>query len=190
MARGRTPIRRPHEVIKGRMSWPTREIEMRRPSSLAGTLFDYQIPRFAFSASQQRLLLAAFGGCTDEEMSVWLGNLDVCSKKHQSIAWRRDARTFSTKFCRAGRRAGADAERKCRLLTYLRDHPEEQRPISRKASAGRHRRRNTPASHRIRRLSGCTRGISAHIVANSLSARARAQAWPCLHALRAFQCIA
>jgi hypothetical protein len=127
----------PHEIIKRpHVIGLTREIEMRRPGSLAGTLFDYQIPRFAFSASQQRLLLAAFDGRTDEDTSIWLGiSLSAVKKAWRGIYDRVAAEApevlppNSAKPARAPERT---REKKRRLLSYLRDHPEELRSISRK----------------------------------------------------------
>jgi hypothetical protein len=114
----------------------SREIEMRRPGSLAGMLFNYQPPRFAFSASQQNLLLAAFGGRTDEEMSAWLGISSSAVKKAWQAIYDRVAAEMPELFPPNSVEPPVVRERtkekRRRLLTFLRDHPEELRPLSRK----------------------------------------------------------
>jgi hypothetical protein len=133
----------PHEIIKRpHVIGLSREIEMRRPGSLAGMLFDHQIPRFAFSASQQSLLLAAFDGRTDEEIAAWFGiSLSAVKKAWRGIYDRVAAETPEVFPLISAEPAGAPErtkEKKRRLLAYLRDHPEELRPISRKLLPQRH----------------------------------------------------
>ena len=64
----------PQEIIrKPHILGVTREIEHQRPGSWVGALFDYHPPRIGFSRGEQRLLLAALSGRTDEELSDHLG---------------------------------------------------------------------------------------------------------------------
>lgn len=114
----------------------TREIERRRPGSWAGTLFSHEPPLFGFSASEQRLLLTALGGGTDEYLSNQLGiSLSAVKKTWRSIYERvsvcipeLSSRTLRAESCKLDR----GREKKQHLLAYLREHPEELRPVSRK----------------------------------------------------------
>ncbi len=113
----------------------TPQVEASRLGSWIGPLFDYHTPRVGFSPGEQRLLMAALSGRTDEELCRDLGTTVPAVKS-----------TWRTIFSRAGTRlpdlfedtTRIDAhtgergkERRRRLLTYLRDHPEELRPLSR-----------------------------------------------------------
>src|ERR1700722_6536701 len=60
-------VREPHII------GVTRQIELARPGSWAGALFDYQPPRCGFSRSEQRMLLMALEGATDQELSRKFG---------------------------------------------------------------------------------------------------------------------
>jgi hypothetical protein len=113
----------------------TREIDRSRPGSWVGALFDYHPPQLGFSRGEQRLLLSALSRETDEELSDNLGmSLSTVKNTWRSIYNRAallpelipdhsqaDERNFKR-----------GKEKKRRLLAYLRDHPEELRPISRK----------------------------------------------------------
>ncbi len=123
-------IQRPHVLGL------SREIETRRPGSLVGMLFDHQPPRLGFSASEQRLLQAALRGGTDEELSVELEiSLSAVKKAWRTIYERVEA---SLPGLVPFNLAAGDSmpqrakEKKRQLMVYLRDHPEELRPVSRK----------------------------------------------------------
>jgi len=116
-----------------------------REMALAGTwlsgsaLFAYEPPRFCFTPSQQRLLRAALhDGGTDEDMS-----------RHLSISLSAVRRCWLSIYARIAQHdAGlvGDANdpedddravargrgKKHRVLAYLREHPEELRPVSQK----------------------------------------------------------
>ena len=51
----------------------TRDVELARPGSWGGSLFNYRPPQFGFSRGEQRLLFSAFSGMTDGELSDDLG---------------------------------------------------------------------------------------------------------------------
>ena len=54
----------------------TPDVELSRPGSWVGAIFDYHPPKLGFTRSEQRLLLSALPGRTDEELSEELGRLD------------------------------------------------------------------------------------------------------------------
>lgn len=115
--------RRPH------LMGSTRELSSAGTWLSGSAIFSYQAPRYFFSPSEQRLLQAAMQGSTDVELSeqlgisassvrkCWLSIYDRVTPKHQ--------------IANAVRGKG----KKHRLLAYLRDHPEELRPHSRKPAA-------------------------------------------------------
>jgi DNA-binding CsgD family transcriptional regulator len=116
----------------------SREVAFARWGSWMSTLFVWSPPKAGFSPSEQRLMLAALDGRTDEELATEL----AVSPSTVKNTWR-------SIFARAGRRLpdilpngtpfteidlGADTrrgkEKRARLLAYVRDHPEEVRPFS------------------------------------------------------------
>ena len=113
----------------------TRELALTGALSWIGSLFLYQPPQCGFRSSEQRLLLAALEGGTDEELSESLGiSLDTVKKTWRLIYERVTA-------CRPEMIPGNSAadygtprgkEKKQHLLAYLRERPEELRPVSRK----------------------------------------------------------
>jgi DNA-binding CsgD family transcriptional regulator len=127
----------PQEIIKRpHIIGSSREVETRRPGSLVGMLFDHQPARLGFSASEQRLLQAAQRGLTDEELSAELEvSLSAVKKAWRMIYERVEASLPG--LIPANLSAGDSMpqrarEKKRQLMVYLRDHPEELRPVSRK----------------------------------------------------------
>jgi len=117
----------------------TRSIELeRRPfsASWVGTLFDYQSPHWGFSRREQRLLLSALRGesATDQEAAVALRvSLATIKKMWLSIYRRVADRQPEAIPAWAWPEAGTSErgkEKRRRLLTYLREHPEELRPVN------------------------------------------------------------
>lgn len=119
-----------------------------RELALAGTwlsgsaLFSYQAPRFVFSRSEQRLLQAAMHGSTDMELSEQLG-ISASSVRRCWLSIYNRVATHAPELL--GESVATDYEtanavrgrgKKYRLLAYLREHPEELRPLSRKLSMG------------------------------------------------------
>jgi hypothetical protein len=115
----------------------TRKLALERAGSWLGSIFIYGRPQFGFSLGEQRLLLSALNrGGTDEELSKDLG-ISVSAVKQ---TWRliydkvaacqpeflADRSRGDTQLRSRGR------EKKGRLVDYLRGHPEELRPVSRK----------------------------------------------------------
>ena len=128
-------VRKPHVV------GTTREMEASRnkrgcwAGSWVGALFDYHPPRLSLSRSEQTLILAALTGGTDQELAMTLGlSLPTVKKMWLSIYRRvgdrqpeiiRGLSDSETGKSERGR------EKRRRLLAYLREHPEELRPIAR-----------------------------------------------------------
>jgi hypothetical protein len=127
----------PQEIIrKPHILGVTREIEQQRPGSWVGALFDYHPPQVGFSQGEQRLLLSALSGRTDEELSADLGTSASTVKNTWRSIYNRAVSRLPELF---PEHSGSDArisergkEKKRHLLAYLREHPEELRPVSRK----------------------------------------------------------
>lgn len=138
---GDLPQRDPHDIIRQpHVAGITREMALSRPlesiTSSIGSLFHYQPPRFGFSVSEQRLLLSALAGGTDEELSTELGiSLSTVKKTWRSVYDRvagclPDLIPGNSHPNGENLRRGKD--KKQRLIAYLREHLEELRPVSRK----------------------------------------------------------
>lgn len=114
----------------------TRELALMR-MSWTSSLFLYEPPKTAFSASEQRVLLAALRGTTDDELSDELAISLSAVKKAWSSIYARAAERLPDYILDLDRREDQNDERgkqkKQRLLAYLREHPEELRPYSRNA---------------------------------------------------------
>lgn len=111
----------------------TRELALSSVGSWVGSLFVYQAPQCGFRPSEQRLLLTALRGGTDEELANDLGvSLSAVKKMWLSIYERASAHLPSLLPNRASMEEPFERgrEKKQRLLNYLRDHPEELRPAS------------------------------------------------------------
>jgi DNA-binding CsgD family transcriptional regulator len=110
------------ELAHTRMSW-------------ISSLFHYDAPQIGFSLSEQKLLLAALRGGTDEELSDELAiSLSAVKKAWSSIYDRAtdhlpDSILTPTEEERLNGDRGK--QKKQRLLAYLREHPEELRPYAR-----------------------------------------------------------
>jgi hypothetical protein len=118
-------IRRPH------MIGVTRDIEFGRHGSWVGTLFDYHQPKCGFSRREQRLLLSALSGGTNDEVSDKVGVSRATVKNTWRSIYNRAISGLPELFLEDTQEKRGKEKRR-RLLAYLRDHPEELRPISRK----------------------------------------------------------
>jgi hypothetical protein len=143
--------RSPQEIVaEPHVIGLTRDKEILQPGSWAGSLFDYQPPQFYFSRSQQRLLISALRGGTDEDLSSELGiSLSAVKKTWLAIYGRvstvlPELRPRSSHIDSWTHDRGK--EKKQRLIAYLRQRPEELRPMSRKLlqQVARHRSAGCP----------------------------------------------
>jgi DNA-binding CsgD family transcriptional regulator len=131
----------PHEIVhKPHIFGLTREVELdRRHDWLGrwvGVLFDYHAPILGLSRNEQRLLVRALQGATDEQLAGVLGTSIPSVKKMWVSVYRRvedrlpelipDPQRLEISTNVRGR------EKRRRLLSYLREHSEELRPYSRK----------------------------------------------------------
>jgi hypothetical protein len=114
----------------------TREIEHHRPGTWIGALFDYHPPQLGFSRGEQSLLLSALSGRTDQELSDHLGVSVSTVKNTWRSIYNRAASCLPELFLDPSQSDARISERgkekKRPLLSYLREHPEELRPVSRK----------------------------------------------------------
>lgn len=127
----------PQEIIKTpHIVGMTRETEIHRPGSWLGVLFEYHPPQFGFNRSEQRLLLSALHGGTDQELSEALGISLATVKKMWRQIYDRVASCLPelVPLNAAGENGTSERgrEKKQHLIAYLREHPEELRPVSRK----------------------------------------------------------
>ena len=119
----------------------TRDLEFNRRQgdwvgSWVGASFDYRPPILCFSRSEQRLLSRALSGATDEHLAQIQGASLPTVKKTWVSIYRRVEDSLPGLIPDSLRPAlsanGRGTEKRRRLLAYLREHPEELRPVSRK----------------------------------------------------------
>ena len=111
----------------------TRELAMARVGTWIASLFVYQSPQFGFRPSEQRLLLVALQGGTDEELAAVLGvSLSAVKKTWRSIYDRVAHHSPGLIPDQVPEELTSERgkEKKQRLLVYLREHPEELRPAT------------------------------------------------------------
>jgi DNA-binding CsgD family transcriptional regulator len=131
-----------------------REHVLSRFGSFFSSLFLHQAPQIGFRPSEQRLLLSALRGGTDEELADGLRiSLSAVKKTWRSIYDRVSERLPDMI---PGNSSDGDSgiergkEKKQRLLTYVREHPEELRPVVRQTpqSVAKSRRASSSPSPR------------------------------------------
>jgi len=133
------------EVTAHNFSSEPRNVGMSRDLALShghgaswlGTLFVYYSPpQFCFNRSEQRLLSSALDGGTDEELGDALDISVSAVKKTWRMIYDRVAacqpELAPTKSESEEWTQDRGKQKKQRLLAYLRKHPEELRPVSRK----------------------------------------------------------
>ena len=135
----------------------TRDLEINRRQgdwvgSRVGELFDYRPPILGFSRSEQRLLSGAFSGATDEHLAEMQGTSLSTIKKMWISIYRRVEDSLPDLISDSLRTDlsanGRGTEKRRRLLAYVREHPEELRPVSRKLLSKAQRPRSAPPSER------------------------------------------
>jgi hypothetical protein len=134
---GEVPEVRVDEIFaEPRMNGLTHDLAQKRLGSWVGSLFVCPPPRFCFSKSEQRLLASAMNGGSAEELAGELKISVSAVKKTWCSIYRRVAER-APELAPGHSRNGSQVsergkEKKKRLMAYLREHPEELRPISRK----------------------------------------------------------
>ena len=126
-----------HElVLEPHIAGITREMALKPPGSWIGSLFLNQPPQFGFSVGEQRLLRSALTGGTDEELSDELGVSLSSIKKTWRSAYDRVAacqpELIPSDSQSNGETSKRGRDKKQYLISYLREHPQELRPVSRK----------------------------------------------------------
>ena len=130
----------PREIVsKPHIVGITRDLELKRQhywaASWVGGLFDYHPPLLGFNRSEQRLLSSALPGATDEELAEMLGSSLHAIKKLWISIYQRVEDHLSELIPNQQQLElpanGRGKEKRRRLLAYLREHPEELRPIAR-----------------------------------------------------------
>ena len=133
---GSDQLRLEQIVQKPHLVGLTRETVARQHGSWLASVFVYHAPRLGFSRSEQQLLLAAMGGKTGEELSDSLSvSLSAVKKVWRTIYVRVGDNLpglIPNQLSEEELPQDRGKEKKRCLLAYLREHPEELRPYSRK----------------------------------------------------------
>jgi hypothetical protein len=105
-------------------------------SWLSSFFLSYTPPRLCLSRCEQHLLLAARDGATDEQLSTKLGISIHAIKMRWRMIYDRSAASLPGLVADSlgvdGKTRGRGREKKQHLLDYVRKHPEELHPVSRK----------------------------------------------------------
>jgi hypothetical protein len=115
----------------------TRELAARLSGFWGASIFVYQRPRFGFNRSEQRLLSCGMAGGTDGEIADELGISLVGVRKRWRAIYERVG-TIAPElsgpngFSREGETSERGRAKKQRVLAYVRNHPEELRPVCRR----------------------------------------------------------
>ncbi len=126
------PSKAPRAELRARVVGLTREEAEAHPGSHLAGLFVYTRPRFHFSGSEQHLLQHALTGETCDDLAASLSLSPWTVKKRWHTIYERVVRADHD-LLPAPIQNGPPthlrgAERRRRLLNYLRQHPEELRP--------------------------------------------------------------
>jgi hypothetical protein len=102
------------------------------PGSLANVLFNYSEPVLRLRETDQQLLLAAQNGATDWELTAKLGLTLTAVKARWRSTFARIAEVKSDLLMDLENGKGRGLQKRHRVLAYVRKHPEELRPYTRK----------------------------------------------------------
>lgn len=112
----------------------TREEAAANPGTYVARLFPYSVPRFFFNYGEQKVLLQAIQGRNDEEIADLLGVALSTVKKRWTAIYECVSGHLPEMLPEttlppdlSGQKRGQEKRR--RLLVYLRQHPEELRPV-------------------------------------------------------------
>jgi hypothetical protein len=107
----------------------TRDEALAQEGSVISMLFHDRPPRFDFTAAQRRMLQQALQHKTDEEITQSLGlSMSAVKKTWAAVFERAPMLLADLPAPAAGNGTTRGAQKRHRLLTYLRDHPEELKP--------------------------------------------------------------
>ena len=129
---GTTEISAADVVLQPHVLGLTRDLAVAKMTWMS-SIFMHVPPQMGLSQGEQRLLLAALRGGTDEELSDELAITVSAVKKAWRSIYDRAAVHLPGTILDGGREDGERGkQKKQRLLAHLRSHPEELRPHSRK----------------------------------------------------------
>jgi hypothetical protein len=107
----------------------TRESVQGLPGSLGNVLFRFREPALRLRESDQQLLMAALRGATDQELASGLGFTLSAVKARWRSTIARVEETMPDLVRDVEHREGRGAQKRHRVLAYVRSHPEELRPF-------------------------------------------------------------
>lgn len=107
----------------------TRESVQGLPGSLGNVLFSFREPALRLRDSDQQLLMAALRGATDQELASELGFTLSAVKARWRSTIARVEETMPDLVRDVEHREGRGAQKRHRVLAYVRSHPEELRPF-------------------------------------------------------------
>jgi len=111
----------------------TKEHALAIPGSVASILFGYRQPMLGLSHHDQELLGAAVSGLTDDELTRALGLKLPAVKKRWTSVFNRMAAMKPDLLPEGLSNPGVRGpQKRHRLLNYIREHPEELRPVLRR----------------------------------------------------------
>jgi hypothetical protein len=98
------------------------------PASLGNILFSFREPVLGLRDSDRQLLMAALGGATDPELASELGVTLSAVKARWRSTFARIEEAKPDLVTDVDSRHGRGAQKRHRVLAYVRSHPEELRP--------------------------------------------------------------
>jgi len=107
----------------------TRESVQDLPGSLGNVLFRFRKPALRLRESDQQLLVAALTGATDQELASGLGFTLSAVKARWRSTIARVEESMPDLVRDAANHEGRGAQKRHRVLDYVRRHPEELRPF-------------------------------------------------------------
>ncbi len=107
----------------------TRESVQGMPGSVGNVLFSIREPTLRLRDSDQQLLLAALRGATDQELASGLGFKLSAVKARWRSTIARVEETMPELVRDVVDHQGRGAQKRHRVLAYVRNHPEELRPF-------------------------------------------------------------
>lgn len=121
---------RPSPELHPYLTGITRQEARDTEGTLVSQAFIYTPPCFYFKPHEQELLCQALLGCSDEELTEPLGITLAAVRKRWAAIYDRVSAVDPALLPAAGD-GTRGAEKRRDLLAYLRDHPEELRPVVR-----------------------------------------------------------